>query len=71
MTDGINIELLKRTMKYHGWTNQKLANAIGMSRDTLQRRFRDQTMRLIDIKKMMQVIPLTYEEVGAIFFNKK
>ena len=34
----MNIDLLKRAMKYHGWTNEKLAKAMGLHRDTLQRK---------------------------------
>ena len=62
---------MKRTMKYHGWTNEKLAKAMGIHRDTLQRRFRKGNIRLQEIYQMMEIIPLTKQEAEQIFLNKK
>lgn len=67
----MDIDLLKRTLKYHGWTNEKLAKAMGIHRDTLQRRFRTGSFRIRDIQQMRETIPLTKQEVEEIFLNEK
>lgn len=67
----MDVELLKRTMKYHGWTNASLAKELGMHRDTLQRRMRKENFRIDEVQKIKDTIPLSEEEANSIFFNKK
>ena len=68
----MDIDLLKRTMKYHGWTNEKLAKAMGLHRDTLQRKMRG-VIRFTaeDLRIMREVIPLADAELLQIFFSTK
>ena len=66
----MDIDLLKRTMKYHGWTNEKLAEAMGIHRDTLQRKMRGAVRFTVDdLCVMREVIPLADEELLQIFFK--
>ena len=66
----MDIDLLKRTMKYHGWTNEKLAKAMGIHRDTLQRKMRGEVRFTVDdLCVMREVIPLADEELLQIFFK--
>ena len=67
----MDVELLKRTMKYHGWTKASLAKELGMHRDTLQRRMRKENFRIDEVQKIKDTIPLSEEEANSIFFNKK
>lgn len=66
----MDTELLKRIMKYHGWTNEKLAKAMGFHRDTLQRKMRG-AIRFTaeDLRVMREVIPLADAELLQIFFK--
>ena len=67
-----DIPLLKQVMKKHGWTNEKLAKAMDIHRDTLQRKMRgDIRFTAEDLMVMYKVIPLTNTELLQIFFNKK
>ncbi len=66
----MDIDLLKRTLKYHGWTNEKLAKAMGIHRDTLQRKMRGAVrFTAEDLRIMREVIPLADEELLQIFFK--
>ena len=66
----MDIELLKRTMKSYGWTNEKLAKAMGLHRDTLQRKMRGGIrFTAEDLRVMREVIPLADEELLQIFFK--
>ena len=47
----MDLDLLKRTMKYHGWTNALLAKELNISRDTFQRRLRKGNLRVTELQK--------------------
>lgn len=66
----INIDLLRRTMMYHGLTNENAAKALGISRDAFQRRLRKRSFRVSEVHMLMRCIPLTKEEVWQIFFSE-
>jgi len=64
----VDIELLRKTMKHHGLTNENVGKALGVSRDGFQRRLRDKSFRIAEVHTLIQVIPLTKAEVWKIFF---
>lgn len=65
-----DIPLLKQAIKKHGWTNEKLAKAMGIHRDTLQRKMRGEIRFTVeDLNVMREVIPLSDTELLQIFFE--
>jgi len=64
----VDIELLRKTMKNHGLTNENAGKALSVSRDGFQRRLRDKSFRIAEVHTLMQVIPLTKAEAWKIFF---
>lgn len=66
----MDVDLLKRTIKYRGFTNEMLAKELGMHRDTLQRRFREQSFRMDEVQKIREILSLSGEDVKNIFIKK-
>jgi len=66
----VDVDLLRRTLKYHGITNEDAGKILGVSRDSFQRMFRKKSFRIGEIHTLMQTIPLTKDEVWKIFFSE-
>ncbi len=66
-----DLQMLKAILKYHDMTQAKIAQNLGITRDTFARRLRRDSFRIHEVRKMMEVIPLTMQEVEEIFFTKK
>lgn len=64
----IDIEHLKAIMRYHDISQESLAAALGMCRDTFIRRMKKEEFTIKQVHKMMKVIPLSMEEMEQIFF---
>lgn len=70
----INVERLRRVMKRQGLTNEMVADYIGISRDTFQRRLRNRgaTFELMEVWQLVSLLSLSDEEIiNIFFFNKK
>lgn len=66
----IDIPLLNQAIKKHSWTNEKLAKAMGIHRDTLQRKKRGKIRFTVEeLSVMREVIPLSDTELLQIFFT--
>ncbi len=63
----MDVDLLKRTIKYRGFTNETLAKELNMHRDTLQRRFRKQNFRMDEVQKIREILSLGDKEMKDIF----
>ena len=66
----VDMRLLKAKLKYHDRTYTEIAESLGINRDTFSKRLATGKFTLRDIHKMMKSVPLTMEEVEAIFFVK-
>lgn len=66
----VDTELLKRTIRYHGFTITQIAEQIGMARETFWRRITagGQTFSVGEVQKLMKCVPLSMAEVEEIFF---
>lgn len=64
----INIEHLKAIMRYHNISQERVAKALGISRDTFIRRMKRQEFTIKQVHRMMEAIPLSMEEMEQIFF---
>lgn len=60
-------------MQRQGLTNEMVADHIGISRDTLQRRLRNRgaTLELMEIWRLVSLLSLSDEEIINIFFGNK
>lgn len=69
----INVERLRRVMKSQGLTNEMVADYIGISRDTFQRRLRNRgaTFELMEVWQLVSLLSLSDEEIINIFFSNK
>lgn len=69
----INVERLRRVMKRQGLTNEMVADYIGISRDTFQRRLRNRgaTFELMEVWQLVSLLSLSDEEIINIFFSNK
>lgn len=67
-----NKALFKGTLKAKGKTYEQVANAIGMKRDTFSRRIGPNGIGFYinEIHRLMEVVPLSIDEVKEIFFAK-
>jgi len=65
----INRELLRRTMRFHGLTNENLAQKLGITRSTFQGKLKKLNFSIKDVRVMQEEIPLSDEEVIKIFFR--
>ena len=68
---GIDMQLLKAKLKYNDRTYAEIAKAIGINRDTFAKRLITGRFLISDVQKMMDVIPLSIDEMEDIFFIKK
>ena len=66
----VDVDLLRRTLKFHGLTNEIAGKALGVSRDAFQRRLRERSFRIDEIHMLMRTVPLTKDEVWQIFFSE-
>ncbi len=66
----VDVDLLRRTLKYHGLTNEDAGKILSVSRDAFQRRLRERSFRIDEIHMLMRTVPLTKDEVWQIFFNE-
>ena len=66
----VDVDLLRRTLRYHGLTNEIAGKSLGISRDAFQRRLREKSFRIDEIHTLMQTIPLSKDEVWQIFFSE-
>ena len=66
----VDVDLLRRTLKYHGLTNEDAGKILSGSRDAFQRRLRERSFRIDEIHMLMRTVPLTKDEVWQIFFNE-
>ena len=66
----VDVDLLRRTLKYHGFTNEDAGKILSVSRDAFQRRLREKSFRIDEIHTLMQAIPLRKDEVWQIFFSE-
>ena len=66
----VDVDLLRRTLKYHGLTNEDAGKILSVSRDAFQRRLREKSFRIDEIHTLMQTIPLSKDEVWQIFFSE-
>lgn len=65
-----DVELLRKIMQRNGITNERLACAMGKSRDNLQRKLRGELrFTLADLRIMRECIPLSDDELLQIFFR--
>lgn len=69
----INKNLFKSKLVARGFNVTTFAQAIGVDRNTLYRRLRNDAEKLQvgDIKKMVQLLDLTAEDVIEIFFTER
>jgi predicted DNA-binding protein (UPF0251 family) len=66
----IDRESLTWAIRHNGLTNEKAANAMGLSRDTFQRKLRGDISFTVDnITTLRRIIPLSDAEVINIFFS--
>ncbi len=65
----INRELLRRTMQFHGWTNENFAKKLGIARSTFQGKLKKLNFSIEDVRVMQKEIPLSDKEVIEIFFR--
>ena len=66
----VDVDLLRRTLKYHGLTNEDAGKILNVSRDAFQRRLREKSFRIVDIHTLRQAIPHRKDEVWQIFFGE-
>ena len=66
----VDVDLLRRTLKYRGLTNEDAGKILSVSRDAFQRRLREKSFRIDEIHTLMQAIPLSKDEVWQIFFSE-
>lgn len=69
----VDIVALRTSMQRQGLTNEMVADHIGISRDTLQRRLRNRgaTLELMEIWRLVSLLSLSDEEIINIFFGNK
>lgn len=69
----IDVDRLRRVMKRQGLTNEMVADYIGISRDTFQRRLRNRgaTFELMEVWQLVSLLSLSDEEIINIFFSNK
>ena len=65
---GIDVDLLRRTLRFHGITNENAAKLLGISRDAFQRRLRNKSFHVSEVHTLMRDLPLGKDEVWKIFF---
>lgn len=66
----VDVDLLRRTLKYHGLTNEDAGKILSVSLDAFQRRLRERSFRIDEIHMLMRTVPLTKDEVWQIFFSE-
>lgn len=66
----VDVDRLRRTLRYHGVTNEGAGKMLGVTRDSFQRRLRDASFRVHEVHVLMEAVPLTDDEVWQIFFAK-
>lgn len=66
----VDVDLLRRTLKYHGLTNEDAGKILSVSRDAFRRRLRERSFRIDEIHMLMRTVPLTKDEVWQIFFSE-
>ena len=68
----VNVQKLKGKMVEQGFNISSFAEAIGVDKSTLYRRFDDggQSFTIGEIERMAEVLVLTSEEIHSIFFTK-
>lgn len=68
--NGIDVRLLRSKMAYHGYNNVKLAEEIGVSRETVSNLLNgDNKPSYPVMNAIYYTLELTPEEGSAIFFN--
>ena len=67
----IDAQLLKAKLKYHRRTYADMAKAFGVSHDTFSRWIREKAFTIKQVHILMEIVPLSMEEVQEIFFAKK
>jgi predicted DNA-binding protein (UPF0251 family) len=56
-------------MRFHGLTNENLAQKLGITRSTFQGKLKKLNFSIKDVRVMQKEIPLSDEEVIKIFFK--
>lgn len=66
----VDTDLLRRTLRYRGLTNEGAGKILGVSRDAFQRRLREKSFGIDEIHTLMQAMPLSKDDVWQIFFSE-
>ncbi|WP_295363659.1 helix-turn-helix domain-containing protein [uncultured Pseudoramibacter sp.] len=66
----VDKKALRAELVLHGLTQEKIAKALGINRDTFRRRMDTNTFHLADVYKMVDFLSLQEDEILKIFFAK-
>lgn len=66
----VDTQALKAKMAYHNLLQKDIAEALDMTRTTLNLKLQTGEFKISEIHRLMETIPLSMKEVEEIFFVK-
>lgn len=64
----VDTQELKARLTYHCKTQRQVAQAIGLSENTLNSKLQSSNFKIYEIHKLIKIVPLSNEDVLKIFF---
>ncbi len=64
----IDSRYLLARLKYLGKTQEEVVEELGMARSTFWRKLNENTFSIREVHRLMEVVPLSMEDVERIFF---
>lgn len=66
----VDTQALRAKMTYHNLIQKDMAQALGVTRTTLNIKLQTGDFKISEIHRLMETIPLSMKEVEEIFFVK-